>query len=501
MTLLLIDADGTLLGELPPFETPVPWWQEVADFPERSGLTGLQVLRLLHGDRAAPPGGHVTYLAQVTEKPTNIRKIGRRSELEMPTASSADAGAGGAGGGGAGAGAGGAGGAGVGGAGVGGAGVGGAGVGGAGAGGAGAGGAGVGGAGVGGAGGAGAGVGGVGVGGVGGAGVGGAGAGGVGVGGVGGADGADGAVAGVGGAAGGGVGVDLAPHLKRAAYAEVNGPAKSLDWAREVLPGVTAHQRRTWNLSAIWRLDGAGGETVAWLKQVPHFFGHEARVIRLLGDVAPGLAPELIAAGEHGRMLLAHAPGEDRYGAGPELCADIAAAFHPIQQHFAKNSVGLSFIPDGRLDAEVFGRVAEPYVASISGLGKLLDDLPRRIAAINECGLPDTLVHGDLHPGNVRTDDAGRLTIMDWGDCFFGNPGFDILRLTDDPAVIDAWCRRWETSGADPRRAIELLRPLAPLRSAVVYAGFLDNIEPSEFPYHAEDVPAALAAAASIVGE
>ncbi|MEU8813234.1 phosphotransferase [Actinoplanes sp. NPDC048796] len=240
---------------------------------------------------------------------------------------------------------------------------------------------------------------------------------------------------------------------------------------------------------------------MAWLKQVPRFFGHEAHVIRLLGEVAPGLAPELIAAGEHGRMLLAHAPGEDRYGAGPELCADIAAAFHPLQEYFAKNPALLSGVPDARLAPGPFERVAAPYLASVSGLGKLIEGLPERIAAIEECGLPDTLVHGDLHPGNVRTDDAGRLTIMDWGDCFFGHPGFDILRLTDDPAVIRAWCRRWRGGGADPERAIELLRPLAPLRSAVVYAGFLDNIEPSEFPYHAEDVPAALAAAASIVGE
>ncbi|XVV10573.1 phosphotransferase family protein [Actinoplanes sp. CA-131856] len=372
VTLLLVDADGALLGELPPFETPVQWWQEVHDFPELTGIPGLQVLRLLNGNRPAPPGGHVTYLAQVAEKPVNIRKIGR------PAPQSG--------------------------------------------------------------------------------------------------------------------------HSNRAAYARVNGPAESLEWARGILPGVTAHQRRTWNLSAIWRLD-QGGQTVAWLKQVPGFFAHEAEVIRLLGDVAPGLAPELIAAGEHGRMLLAHAPGEDRYGAGPELCADIAAAFHPIQAYFAKNPAELSFIPDARLDAEVFTRVAEPYLESIDGLGKLLDDLPRRIAAIGECGLPDTLVHGDLHPGNVRTDGDGRLTIMDWGDCAFGHPGFDILRLTDDPAVIDAWCRRWEIGGADPRRAVELLRPLAALRSAVVYAGFLDNIEPSEFPYHAEDVPAALRAAASIVGE
>jgi hypothetical protein len=368
VTLVLVDADGNVVGERGPFEAPVPWWQEVGGFGD-----DVQVLRLLHSDRPAPPGGHVTYLAQVTDAPQSTRKA------------------------------------------------------------------------------------------------------------------------------------PLSPHPHRAPYAEINGPAASLAWAQDILPRTTAHQVRTWNLSAIWRLDGPDGAPVAWLKQVPRFFGHEARVIRLLSEVAPGLAPELIADGPDGRMLLAHAPGEDRYGAGADICADIAAAFHPVQAYFAEHPGRLDFIPDARLTPEPFRRVAEPYLDTVPGLRELIDDLPRRIAAVADCGLPDTLVHGDLHPGNARTDDAGRLTIMDWGDCTLGHPGFDILRLTDDLAepqpLIDAWARRWQRDGSDPLRALELLRPLHALRGAVVYADFLDNIEPSEFPYHADDVPACLATAARIVGE
>ena len=41
---------------------------------------------------------------------------------------------------------------------------------------------------------------------------------------------------------------------------------------------LTATQQRTWNLSAIWRLDGPDGRR-AWLKQVPPFFGHEGAVL------------------------------------------------------------------------------------------------------------------------------------------------------------------------------------------------------------------------------
>ncbi|RQX47938.1 aminoglycoside phosphotransferase family protein, partial [Micromonospora chalcea] len=59
--------------------------------------------------------------------------------------------------------------------------------------------------------------------------------------------------------------------------------------------------------------------------------------------------------------------------------------------------------------------------------------------------------------------------------------------------------RRWRTDvpGSDPHRAVDLLRPVAPLRLAAVYAMFLAAIEPGEHPYHVHDVPAALARAAA----
>jgi hypothetical protein len=252
---------------------------------------------------------------------------------------------------------------------------------------------------------------------------------------------------------------------------------------------------------------------VAWLKQVPRFFAHEPHAIRLIDGVAPGLVPRLIAEGEDGRMLLAHAPGEDRYGAGADLCARIAAAFHPIQAHFAADTGALARIPDARLDKTLgeYVRIAEPYYDGIPGLRELIADLPRRFAEIADCGLPDTLVHGDLHPGNVRTDDAGRITIMDWGDCVLGHPALDILRLTDADTngsergpglpgrdgLLAAWADRWRETvpGSDPERAVELMRPVADLRSALIYSEFLENIEPTEWPYHATDVPEGLRAA------
>ncbi|MEU4479415.1 aminoglycoside phosphotransferase family protein [Micromonospora sp. NPDC023966] len=384
VTLVLLDAAGRPLGALPPYDVPEPWWQQVGsivDEAHRRYGVDVAVLRLLAGDRPEPPGGHITYLAQVTEPPA------------VPLTPAP---------------------------------------------------------------------------------------------------------------------VDLAPHPLRAPYAEPGGPARSVAWATAELsrlgrPTTTVAQHRTWNLSAIWRLDGPAGS--AWLKQVPPFFRHEAAVLRWLNTAAPTAAPTLLAADDTGRILLDHVPGEDRYGADEAERAAVAAEHHAVQLRAAGEAAGLvaAGVPDLRgpkLAAWIRDRLA-PHDQTVAA--DLLAGLDDRLDQVGDCGLPDTLVHGDLHPGNVRGDGTRRV-VIDWGDAFVGHPAFDILRLTEtlDPPVAGrlraAWAARWraDVPGSDPERAVELLRPVAELRMAAVYAMFLAGIEPSEHPYHLGDVPACLSRAAAV---
>ncbi|MFD4207292.1 aminoglycoside phosphotransferase family protein [Micromonospora tulbaghiae] len=328
--------------------------------------------------------------------------------------------------------------------------------------------------------------------------------------------------------------VDLAPHPLRQSWAEPGGPARSIAWATGELsrldrPVTAVAQQRTWNLSAIWRLDTPQGP--AWLKQLPPFARHEPTVLAFPGDQGVGVGadlpgdanslingPVVLAADGEGRMLLADVPGADRYGAGEGERAAVAAEHHAVQLR-ACGVVGelvAAGVPDLRgagLAGWIRERLAGRDVSAAAGLldghdvsaaAGLLDGLDHRLRQVGDCGLPDTLVHGDLHPGNVRGDD-GHRTVIDWADSFVGHPAFDILRLTEDvdagaaARLVDAWARRWRTDvpGSDPHRAVDLLRPVAPLRQAAVYAMFLDAIEPSEHPYHVHDVPAALARAAA----
>jgi len=75
VTLVLCTPDGTVLGALPPFPVELPWWQDaeavVGGARERHG-TEVTVLRLLSAGLPSPPGGPVTYLAEVDEPPDGV---------------------------------------------------------------------------------------------------------------------------------------------------------------------------------------------------------------------------------------------------------------------------------------------------------------------------------------------------------------------------------------------------------------------------------------------
>jgi hypothetical protein len=382
VTLVLVDGSGAVLGALPPYDVPAPWWQDAAEVVtcarERHGVEAT-VLRLLHAERPGPPGGAVCYLAEVAGAPA-----GRNGLREAS--------------------------------------------------------------------------------------------------------------------------VDLSPHPARAPWAMPGGPGRSLAWAARALAergreAARPVQQRTWNLSAIWRLDPTeGGPPAGWLKQVPWFFAHEAAVLGWLGEEFPGLAPGLLAAGGDGLLLLDHVPGEDWYGVDPAGRGLIAADMHAVQVRAAGCAEKLvaAGVPDrrGHRLAELIRTTLAGHGADLGPVAGPLQDLDRRLAAAAGCGLPDTLVHGDLHPGNTRVA-GGRRVILDWGDSFVGHPVFDIIRLTEDlpgaeaAAARQSWADRWRASvpGCDPERALGLLAPMVTLWNAAVYARFLAEIEPSERPYHAGDVP------------
>ncbi len=382
-TIVLVEPDGRVIGQLPGLPVATPWWQDMAPLVdacrERFGLC-VTILRLLETDGRGFPGGHVTYLGEI-----GARDVGAARGVIGPWTGALD------------------------------------------------------------------------------------------------------------------------EQPRRMAWARPGGPAADIAWADAALAAADrprtgdAEQIRSWNLSSIWRLPTADGP--AWLKVVPPFFGHEGALIeRLAGAPVP-----ILLAADGPRILMPEIRGDDRYDAtGPELLAMIDALVQ-VQAAWAGRidellAIGL---PDWRRSVlpavigDVIERTAEQLTAAERAtLGRFVARLPERLAAVEACGLPDTIVHGDFAPGNVRGDGAtAPMTILDWGDSGIGHPLLDQPAFLDrtpaaDTATIRAhWDAAWRAANpdADPTRAARLLAPVAAARQAVTYRQFLDRIEPSEWPYHEGD--------------
>jgi len=254
---------------------------------------------------------------------------------------------------------------------------------------------------------------------------------------------------------------------------------------------------RTWNLSSLWRLPTAGG--AAWLKVVPPFFAHEGRVI---SELDPSVVPPLLAT-EGPRLLLEELPGLDLYDATGPLLTRMVSLLVGLQVQWLDRVPKLLGIglPDWRarpfveLAAATLARTAGQLDAdTLRACERVVDGLPRRFSAIEACGVPDTLVHGDFHTGNLFGDDT-HLVLLDWGDCGVGNPLLDraafVPRVPVDERadVLAHWDGLWRAAvpGCDPARAGELMEPVSALRQAVTYDAFLAAIEPSERIYHRTD--------------
>jgi hypothetical protein len=308
--------------------------------------------------------------------------------------------------------------------------------------------------------------------------------------------------------------VDLAvltgPEELRLPWARMEGIRAALAWAGDTLRGAgrpptgPAVQYRTWNLAAHFRLPT--GQCPVWLKLTPAFASDEPAAIAAFASVDPALVPPVIGAGP-GRMLLDHLPGEDCWDAPSEIITSAVQRLVAAQAALADRPASLpAGLPDrrtpvlaGQIQALLDGPVsADLTTGEIAAARRLLS----RFRLLDECGLPDTIVHFDFHPGNWRSD-GGPPVVLDWADAHIGNPTVDGLRARDflpeskRPIAARAWIEAWTSHrpGCDPARALAVAEPLAHLAYAVRCQEFLDGIEPSERIYHLGDPAASIRAA------
>ena len=281
-------------------------------------------------------------------------------------------------------------------------------------------------------------------------------------------------------------------------------------WREQVLGWVTqevarlghrlerVEQLKQWSISAVLLVHTDG--PLLYLKAPARLplFVEEGRVTATLAELFPGSVPAPLAVHpEEGWFLL------------PDLGEPIGwDALHEIRaamlRHFAglqRRSVTLvdELLAAGCLDRRLpvleaqldplFGdpvavrRLEPAEAAALRRRAPALKDACRRLDAL---GLPATLVHGDLHLGNVARQD-GELVYFDWTDACVAHPFIDLLMLqweqdeTNRAALLDAYLAAWE--GALPaeqlREAAALAAVVIPLHHAVSYHTIVTGLEPS----------------------
>ena len=233
---------------------------------------------------------------------------------------------------------------------------------------------------------------------------------------------------------------------------------------------------KVWSISAVLRVPC--DPTPVWLKASCRHFHAEPALTRLVVEMLPAHAPPLIAVDEaRGWLLLEDMAGadeehEDAPPAGLGAAAGRIAATLQLRSLDHLDEIEAAGVPVRGLTETMHGstRSCRPASSSTSSaptssplLAASRDDVQRRADELAALGVPDTLVHGDLHPGNVAHD-GDALVLYDWSDAAVSHPFLDLVRLTerlpDDEAALAeaAYAEVWRAAypDVDYDRALEL---------------------------------------------
>jgi hypothetical protein len=241
-----------------------------------------------------------------------------------------------------------------------------------------------------------------------------------------------------------------------------------------------------------------------WFKVNGSGTAYEAGLVALLGELRPGLAPDVIAydrprawslTRDGGSMLRSIVASEELWTYWEQLLPRYAEAQLAIAEHRTRLlSSGIPHLAPVQLRLEYRRLLAELPVLptedggltteQASALERLLPTYDDWCAELATSPVPHSLQHDDLHSNNVcwpgTVDDLSSVRIIDWGDASVGHPFGTMLatlnsiavhagalpsnRRMDDPRVLrirDAYLEPFTDLGSRE----ELLRWVALARS------------------------------------
>jgi hypothetical protein len=244
-----------------------------------------------------------------------------------------------------------------------------------------------------------------------------------------------------------------------------------------------------------------------FLKAVFPPFHAEPALTGLLADRFPGHLPRVLATeAEEGWLLvediqatlIGELPDPDRPAAlaiGSRAIVEIQVAMADRPNDLAAlGSAGAPHRPAAEFPAALevalgpdgVGFHAAPLAPERRD--RILHGVAAAVARVQTLGVPETVVHGDFHPGNAAIVD-GRAVIIDWSDAAIGCPLVDLLtwiswsdeKPAERQGAIDAWITAWSSvvDGTALRDRLEDVLALGAAYQVISYDGILKGLEPA----------------------
>lgn len=284
------------------------------------------------------------------------------------------------------------------------------------------------------------------------------------------------------------------------------------DWARSELAAqgiellAPPTQIKQWDISSVLKAPTDSGDV--YIKGIPTLFATEPRITVGLNNLFPAVVPRPLAIWERvdeGRLLLRDFGGKALWSKEmqPEAMVEALTLFARMQIKCVDRDDLLSEM--GCRDRRLAGMPGSmrDLLADDSALHNFTEDEKARLRALmpaveSACEqlasgpIPQTLMHGDLHGGNIALNDDGYV-IFDWTDACISHPFFDLLTIVDNGYVpleaayreqlISAYLGEWTARGygsAEVLRATcDLALKLGPLYHAISYWQIIMACEPS----------------------
>ena len=313
----------------------------------------------------------------------------------------------------------------------------------------------------------------------------------------------------------GGTGVTGRPWAARGWFDQAEG------WLLETMAAIgrpvtgPLAQVRAWELSCVLRAPTATGDVWFKVNATLPLFVNEGVVLETLSELFGDRVPVPLAVDpERGWIVLDDVGPEVGWEAPLEVVEEVASSFARLQVEAAGQTgrllaAGCNDRRLGRLAAQ-----AEAWLPDLEATGDLpgIDDatwlsgdeqaalraaVPQLRACCQELAgfaVPPSLVHGDLHLGNVARGPGG-YRFFDWTDACVAHPFLDLATIRRGTSyaeesdqrerelrerLVAAYLPEWAAFEPPERlaRAVRLAAPLGALHQAVSYRAIVASQQP-----------------------